>query len=126
MIVRLSTVAFPLCLVGGLFAGCGQGSKRLTGHWRGVRAEGVAADVQSAANAFAGKMQIDVSNDVISVTTATDKQSGHYKTVREDSHTVVIVTDKDGPTDEQAFSFVDAKTMRWTVTDGKTIVFMKE
>ena len=71
-------------------------------------------------------MQIDVSNDVISVTTATDKQSGHYKTVREDSHAVVIVTDKDGPTDEQTFSFVDAKTMRWTVTDGKTIVFTKE
>jgi hypothetical protein len=126
----LRDMARPSCLLALgallLLLGCGAGSKRLAGHWRGVRAEGVPSDVQATADAFAGKMQIDVTGDVIIVTTATDKQTGHYKTVREDKNRLIITTDKDGPTDEQAFSFVDPKTMRWQVADGKTIVFVRD
>src|ERR1700730_11094153 len=44
--------------------GCKKGSSRLAGRWRGVRAEGVGGEAQDAANAFAGKMQIDVNSDV--------------------------------------------------------------
>jgi hypothetical protein len=109
-----------------LCAGCGQGSKRLAGHWRGVRAEGVGPDVQAAANTFAGKMTIDVTGDVIVVTTATDKQSGHYKTVSDDKAKLVIATDKDGPSDPQTFLFPDAKTMKWVVQEGKAIVFVRD
>ncbi len=107
-------------------AACGGGSKRLAGHWRGVRAEGVSPDVQKAADAFAGKMTIDVTGDVIVVTTATDRQSGHYKAVSDDKTKLVIVTDKDGPSDPQTFLFTDAKTMKWIVQAPKAIVFTKD
>lgn len=107
-------------------AACGSGSKRLGGHWRGIRAEGVSPDVQKAADAFAGKMTIDVTGDVIVVTTATDRQSGHYKAVSDDKTKLVIVTDKDGPSDPQTFIFTDAKTMKWVVQAPKSIVFTKD
>jgi hypothetical protein len=119
--VGVGLVAVVLAL-----AGCGQGSARLSGRWRGARAEGVAGDTQAAANLFATRMQIDVSGDVMVVTTATDKQNCHYKTVREDKDKIVITTDKDGPKDEQTFTFLDPKTMRWSISDGKSIVFVKE
>jgi hypothetical protein len=35
------------------------------------------------------------------------------------------VTDKDGPTDAQTFTFLDDKTMRWNVVEGKTITFTR-
>ena len=114
------------CLVLGLLLGCGHGSKRLSGHWRGVRAEGVSPEVQTAANAFAGKMSIDVTGDVIVVTTATDKQSGHYKTTTDEKRKVVIVTDKDGANDPQTFFLPDDKTLKWMVDEGKAIVFTKD
>jgi hypothetical protein len=107
-------------------AGCNHGSARLAGHWRGVRAEGVPASADDAANAFAGKMSIDVTSDVITLTTSSGKQSGHYKVVSEDKATTVIATDKDGPADPQTFNFVDEKTMRWQVVPGKAVVFNKE
>ena len=107
-------------------AGCSGGSKRLAGRWHGTRAEGVPNESQAAADTFAGKMLIEVTGDVIVVTTGGAKLSGHYKTVREDKDKVVITTDKDGPTDEQTFTFVDAKTMRWSVVSGKAIFFAKD
>jgi len=110
----------------GLLLGCGHGSKRLAGHWRGVRAEGVAPEVQTAANAFAGKMSIDVTGDVIVVTTATDKQSGHYKTTTDEKRKVVIVTDKDGTNDPQTFFLPDDKTLKWMVDEQKALVFTKD
>lgn len=120
------------CVAAGGFAalllvGCGQGSARLAGRWRGARAEGVNPNLQAAANAFAAKMQIDVSGDVMVLTTLGEKQNCHYKTVREEKNKIVIATDKDGPKDEQTFTFDGPKTMRWLVTpDGKAIVFVKD
>ena len=64
--------------------------------------------------------------DAITVITPRDKQSGTYKVVKEDKTQVTIVTDKDGPTDAQTFTFLDDKTMRWSVVDGKTITFTRE
>jgi len=115
-------------LLSGLFllAGCSHGSARLAGHWRGVHAEGVPAGADDSANAFAGKMQLDVTGDLITVTTPTGKDSGHYTLVKEDKSTTVITTDKDGPKEPQTFAFVDDKTMRWMVVPGKAVVFNKE
>jgi len=109
-----------------LVVGCNHGSARLAGHWRGVRAEGVPPSEDDAANGFAGKMQLDVSGDVITVTTAAGKETGHYKVVSEDKGTTVIATDKDGPSEPQTFTFVDEKTLRWQVVPGKAVVFNKE
>jgi hypothetical protein len=107
-------------------AGCSHGSARLTGHWRGVHAEGVPTGTDDSANAFAGKMQLDVAGDLITVTTPGGKESGHYKLVSEDKTTTVITTDKDGPKEPQTFAFVDDKTMRWLVVPGKAVIFSKE
>lgn len=111
--------------LGGMLA-CSGGSKRLQGRWHGVRAEGVAAASQAAANAFATGMTLEVSGDSITVTTPHDKQSGRYKVVREDKSTLVLTTDKDGPKEPQTFTFVDDKTLKWAVLEGETIVLTKQ
>jgi hypothetical protein len=107
---------------------CGRGGpSRLEGHWRGLRAEGVAGDAQeAAANSFATGMELDVKGDSITVSTARDRQSGRFRVVREDKATLVLTTEKDGPDEPQTFTFVDAKTMKWAVLEGKTIVFVKD
>jgi hypothetical protein len=120
----LRATALALLLVG--FCACRSGSARLEGKWKGRSAEGVAAESQSAASSFASDTEIDVRGDAITVITPRDKQSGTYKVVKEDKTQVTIVTDKDGPTDAQTFTFLGDKTMRWSVVDGKTITFTRE
>jgi hypothetical protein len=108
-------------------SGCKKsGSPRLEGHWRGSKAEGVTSDVQAAANTFALDTELDVKGEAISVRTPKGKQSGKFKVVREDKKSVVIITDADGPKDEQTFTFDDERTMRWKVVEGKTISFHRE
>jgi hypothetical protein len=104
----------------------GGGSSRLQGKWRGLRAEGVVPTTLAAANAFAAGMQLEVKGDAITVTTPKDKQAGHYKVVKEDKAGVVITTDKDGPGEPQTFTFVDDKTLRWTVEGGQASFFGKQ
>jgi hypothetical protein len=104
----------------------GDGSARLQGKWRGLRTEGVGASSSPAANAFATGMSLEVKGDTITVTTPKDKQSGHYKVLKEDRIILVITTDKDSDDDKQTFTFIDDKTMRWAVVDGAAIVFGKQ
>lgn len=111
-----------------LMVACGRGGpSRLEGHWRGVRAEGIAGEAQeTAANAFASAMELDIKGDSITVSTGKDRQSGRFRVVREDKATLVLTTEKDGPDEPQTFTFVDARTMKWAVLEGKTIVFVKD
>ena len=118
----MGRVLLLLVLVGG----CGRGgSARLEGHWRGVRAEGISPDAQSAANAFAVATELDVKGDTIAVSMPKERQAGRYKVVKDEKATLVIVTDKDGPGEPQTFTFVDENTMKWAVLDGKYIVFAR-
>jgi hypothetical protein len=121
-------VAFAsLAALGALGPACHHdGAARLEGRWHGVRAEGLTGDALAAANAFATGTQLEVKGDAITVTTPKDKQAGRYKVVKEDKATVVITTDKDGPDESQTFTFVDDKTMKWAVLEGKAIVFQKQ
>jgi hypothetical protein len=110
-----------------LGTGChGEGAARLQGTWRGVRTEGVAADSVTSANAFALATELDVRCDSITVTTPSDTQSGRYRVVKQDRATLVITTDKDGPEIPQTFVFVDERTVRWAVLDGRAIVFARQ
>jgi hypothetical protein len=119
MALLASSVAFA--------AGCSKsGAARLEGKWKGSRVEGVAPDSQAAATTFAAATEIDVKGDSILVVTPKDHESGHFKVVKEDKTSVTIVTDKDGPGDAQVFTFVDDKTMKWAVLEGKTITFVKQ
>jgi|HubBroStandDraft_6_1064221.scaffolds.fasta_scaffold1550177_2 hypothetical protein len=118
-------LASGLVAVAGVLGGCGRTSSRLEGHWHGVRAEGVPTGAQAAADSFATGTEMDVKGDSIAVTTPKERQSGHFKVIREDPGTVVIATDKDGPGEPQTFTFVDASTMKWAVIDGSSIVFVR-
>src|SRR5580693_6074832 len=127
MLVRRLAIASILGALSLLPSACGgDGAARLQGKWRGVRTEGVGNDALAAANAFASATELDVKGDAITVTTPKDKQSGRYKVVKQDKATLVITTDKDGTDDPQTFTFVDDKTLRWAVLDGKSIVFAKQ
>jgi hypothetical protein len=117
---------FGLALLLAAASGCSKGSSRLAGHWRGVRAEGATGPSETAADAFAGKMEIDVTGDVVTVTTPAGKETGHYRVLSEDKTTTIISTDADGGADPQTFTLVDAKTLKWAVVPGKAIVFTKE
>jgi hypothetical protein len=126
-LVRASFAAVLASAIVVAALGCGGGgSSRLQGKWRGLRAEGVMPAALAAANAFAAGMMLEVKGDAITVTTPKDKQSGRYHVVKEDKGSVVITTDKDGPTEPQTFTLVDDKTMRWAVDSGQTIVFGKQ
>src|SRR5580692_11525135 len=116
-----------LCALAALIAAChGRGAARLQGHWRGVRADGVPSEALGGANTFAMGTELEVKGDTITVTTPKDTQTGRYKVVRQDKATLVITTDKDGPDDPQTFTFVDDKTVRWAVLEGKSILFSKQ
>jgi hypothetical protein len=121
---RFAAYSFLLLLP--LEAGCSKGSSRLAGHWRGVRTEGTTGPAATAADAFAGKMEIDVTGDVVTVTTPSGKETGHYKVVSEDKTTTVITTDAEAGADPQTFTLVDAKTLKWSVVPGKEIIFTKD
>jgi hypothetical protein len=123
---RLARASLLLALVWAVTGCHGGGSARLQGKWRGLRAEGVAASALATANTFATGMFLEVKGDGITVTTPKDKQAGRYKVVKEDKTTLVITTDKDGPAEPQTFTFVDDKTVKWTVMDGESIVFAKQ
>jgi hypothetical protein len=121
-----SRICVSLACLASLAACHGGGSARLEGRWKGLHADGVGPDALLAANAFASQTEIDVHGDQITVTTPRDHQAGRYRVVREDKTQVVIATDRDGPDDAQTFTFVDEKTMRWTVLEGKTITLARQ
>jgi hypothetical protein len=123
---RLARASVVAGVVWALAACHGDGAPRLQGHWKGVRAEGVAPESAAAANAFATGTELEVTGDKITVSTPKDRQTGRYTVVRQDKTTLVVTTDKDGPKEPQTFTFVDDKTMRWAVLDGKAILFAKQ
>jgi hypothetical protein len=114
-----TAVAIPL-------AGCSKGSTNLAGHWRGVRSEGVRADVVDSTNAYAARMRLDVKGDTITVTTSKDTRTDHYTVLQEDKTKTVIATDLDGEGDPQTFLVQDATTLKWSISPGTTVVFTKE
>ncbi len=109
-----------------LAAGCKHAGERLEGHWHGVRAEGVGADQQVAANAFAVGTELEFKSGTLHVKTPKDEQTGKYKVTTEDKQSVTVTTDRDGLTDAQTFYFPDEHTMRWQVLEGKALTFQKD
>lgn len=64
--------------------------------------------------------------DALVVITPKETQSGRYRVLRQDRTTLVITTDRDGADDPQTFVFVDDKTLRWSVLEGRSIVFARQ
>jgi hypothetical protein len=103
-------------------------SERVLGKWHGVKADGVVADVQPAANEAANGMELEFKKDVVVIRPAKDKDplTARYIVLREDRRSVVVVTEHDGARDEQTLTLDDDDTMRWQVLQGKTITFERE
>lgn len=120
-----------------LFAGLGalalvaackhSGSAKLEGRWKGVRAEGISADRQEAANAFAASSEIVARGNQILLSTPHGKgPQATYFVDGEEKGTLVIHTDKDGPTQKETFVFgEDGKSLVWRMGDGRSILFQK-
>lgn len=106
-------------------AGCKHAS-RLEGRWRGDHAEGVAPELQKAADDFAKKMEIIFQGERLTVVVGREKQSGTFQVDNDDSTSVILHTDRDGPQDRQQFTLTGEKMMRWSVLEGKAIVFVKQ
>jgi len=125
--MRLTTSSLALAVAVTALVACGhKGSPRLEGHWRGLHAEGVNADTQAIADAFATQTELDVRGEGITVTTPKGKQIGKFKVKTEDKSQITILTDGDGPNDPQTFVFIDERTMKWNVLEGKTITFRRD
>jgi hypothetical protein len=127
--VRRLVLALAIAYVSGAGAiGCKHPSSKLEGHWRGMRADGVPAAVQDAANAFATQTEIVAHGNQITVSTPGSKGQPSPFVVDSETPAVVLVhTDKDGTANKETFSFTeDGKTMTWRLGDGRTIIFQKQ
>ncbi len=116
---------FGIAVLVGFGAGCRAGSARLEGRWHGVRAEGVSGEALASANAFAARMELEVSGDTLTITSPGESQSGRYRVVHEDDNSVTVTTDKDGTDAPQTFTFAGPTTLKWSVLAGKSIVFAR-
>lgn len=120
--------AFVLCASAGALAACKpQGSAKLEGRWRGVRAEGVPTETQAQANTFALGTEIIAKGDQIVIATPAGRNpQSTYVVDAEDKTAVTIHTDKDGVNARETFTFAsDGKTMSWKIDDRRAIVFQK-
>ena len=126
-LVLAAGVAFATMLFA---SGCKHpGSQKLTGRWKGSKADGVSADQQMNANVFASGTEIIAKDDQIAVTTPIGKPvQATYTVDSEDKTSVTIHTDKDGPAQRETFTFSDdGNTMTWKVDpgSGRTITFAR-
>jgi hypothetical protein len=122
---RLGAWSLLVALTLGL-GGCSHGSSRLAGRWRGLHPEGVSPLVGEATMAFATHTRLEVKGDTLTLTTPDQTRTDRYRVVLEDASKTVISTASDGEKSTETFSFSDAKTMRWAVAPGVSILFTKE
>jgi hypothetical protein len=103
----------------------GGGPSKLQGRWQGVRAEGVDPEAQAASDEFATSLSMEFKGDVVSVATATEKQSGRYAVVNEDKGMVVIAIADDAGDERETFTLVDDRTVKWSIGDTKRIILTR-
>jgi hypothetical protein len=117
-------IAAALVLSLGLAASaCHKGSSRLEGHWRGIRADGTPPAVLGQATAFASELELVASGNRITVVSGGRERTIEYTIQKESGAELVVVL---GGADLETFTFVDDKTMRWAVTEGASVTFMKQ
>ena len=101
------------------------GSKRLEGHWRGIRAEGVDPGAQSSATAFATSTEIIAQGNQIAIQTQAGRSpTATYFVDRDEGTTLVIHTDRDPATETFTFS-EKADQMVWRIDQSHTITFRR-
>jgi hypothetical protein len=123
----LAPVFLALMTLAGL-AGWGckpSGSQKLTGHWRGVKAEGIPDSSMVAGNGFAMGTEIIAQGNQIAIQTPAGKSAAAtYYVDKEDPSTLVIHTDRDGSA--ETFTFNDkADLMVWKIDAQRSITFRR-
>lgn len=101
------------------------GSKKLEGHWRGIKAEGVDPGAQSSATQFAAGMEIIAQGNQIAIQTQAGRSpTATYFVDKEDGATLVIHTDRDPATETFLFN-EKGDLMVWRIDQTHTITFKK-
>jgi hypothetical protein len=114
-------------LIGAFLAtGCKRpGSQKLSGHWRGQKADGIPDTAQTSADVFAKSTEIIAQGNQISIITpAGHPPAATYTVDKEDASTLVIHTDRDSTKETFAFSDKGA-TMVWKIEPSRSITFTK-
>lgn len=124
--MRLQTLTLAGLLASSvLVGGCKpSGSKKLTGHWKGQKAEGVADASQPSANDFAERTEIRAQGNQIEIRTPTSDSTATYTVDKEDATSLEIHTNRDNT--RETFTFGDNGTsMIWRVDKQRSLVFKK-
>lgn len=101
------------------------GSKRLEGHWKGLRAEGVDPAAQANANSFAVNTEIIAHDNQIAIQSPAGRSvQAAYVVDKDEGPTLVIHTDRDSATETFTFS-EKADLMTWRVDQTHSIVFKR-
>lgn len=120
------SVIVAIFALGYVAGGCKrQGSAKLEGRWRGTHAEGVVAEVQDAANAFASQTEVVARGNLVAVSTPFAQGRPAVYAVDEESKTSIVLH-TEGSAIKETFVFSDdATSMTWRVSDGRSIYFTK-
>jgi hypothetical protein len=115
-----------LVIAAALAAGCKHpGSRKLSGHWRGQKVEGVAENAQASADDFARRTDIIARDNQIEIVTPTSHPPAATYTVdKDDGTTLVIHTDRDKTSETFAFDDKTA-TMVWKIDARRSLTFKK-
>lgn len=116
--------ALALALLALALGACRKGSPRLEGTWKGTRALGVDPAVQTQADRYASRVELEFKGDQVKVTTPSGSSRSKYKVVREDKGSVTIKSEADGT--EESIAFESDTTIQWSVLPGKTLTFAKQ
>lgn len=124
--MRLRKLTLAALLASSVLAGgCKPaGSKKLTGHWKGQKAEGVPDTIQVSANDFAERTEIRAQGNQIAIRTPTSDSTATYTIDKEDATSLEIHTNRDNT--RETFTFGDnGASMVWKMDKQRSLTFKK-
>jgi hypothetical protein len=112
----------------GLFAtlltACSSGAAQLQGAWHGERAEGIREDQRAQASAFVAGLHLVFDRDTVTVRQDGKSSTGRYTVHHKDKASTVIYSGE-GDLEPQTFMTEGNATLRWVLSDGRSIVLTK-
>lgn len=125
---RLSSfavVAFPLALA----TGCAKKpEQKLQGKWMGERIENVSFEQILTATGWVRGTSLEISGNTLTVAIPSEepRQGSFQVAAAQENELTLSVQRQDGlGADEMKLSFVDEKTLRWSIGEEREIVFVK-
>lgn len=122
MTMALAAIALPVV------AGCQKTPRdKLQGRWLGEGVENFPAEQVPKATGWVKGAAIEFAGNKVTVTVpAETPRTGTFKVARVEGERVVVAFARgEGGTDETAFRFVNERTMRWDVGNGREVVMIR-